>query len=57
MWQFLVAVRAGASNDYQNLTNADGEVTSHIVGFLARSLKLMENGIMPVYVSNGAFLL
>ena len=38
---------------YQNLTNEQGEVTSHISGFLTRTLRLMEAGIKPVYVFDG----
>merc|ERR1712151_748966 len=38
---------------YQNLTNEAGEVTSHIIGMLTRSIRLMENGIKPVYVFDG----
>lgn len=32
----------------RNLTNEAGDVTSHISGFLARVVKLLENGIKPV---------
>merc|ERR1719382_586964 len=33
--------------------NEDGQVTSHIIGMLTRSIRLMENGIKPVYVFDG----
>merc|ERR1719326_796822 len=52
MYQFLIAIREDG-NQYANLTNAAGEVTSHISGFLARTLKLMESGVKPVYVFDG----
>ena len=52
MYQFLIAIRED-SNSYANLTNAAGEVTSHISGFLNRTVKLMESGIKPVYVFDG----
>jgi hypothetical protein len=42
LYQFLVAVRQGA--EQSNLSNAEGEVTSHIQGFLARTVKLLELG-------------
>ena len=39
--QFLVAVRQGDAQ--VNLSNEAGEVTSHIQGFLNRTLKLLES--------------
>ena len=42
LYQFIVAVRQGDSQT--NLTNDAGEVTSHIQGFLSRTVK-MELGI------------
>merc|ERR1711920_58743 len=42
-----------SSGSYQNLTNDDGQVTSHIIGMLTRTIPLMENGIKPVYVFDG----
>merc|ERR1719310_2085133 len=46
-------IRDNRAGSYQNLTNEDGKVTSHIIGMLTRTLKLMENGIKPVYVFDG----
>merc|ERR1712232_609606 len=51
LYQFLVAVRQGASQS--NLANEAGEVTSHIQGFLSRTVRLLECGIRPVYVFDG----
>ena len=51
LYQFLVAVRAGEAQ--ANLSNASGEVTSHIQGFLARTVRLLELGIKPAYVFDG----
>lgn len=53
LYQFIVAVRS-ESDGYANLTNSRGEITSHITGFLHRTLKLLEAGIKPVYVFDGA---
>ena len=53
LYQFLIAVRTGQESQYQNLTNAAGEVTSHITGFLSRTLRLLEAGVKPVYVFDG----
>jgi flap endonuclease-1 len=43
LYQFIVAVRQGDSQT--NLTNDAGEVTSHIQGFVSRTVKLMELGV------------
>lgn len=51
LYQFLVAVRQGATQS--NLSNEAGDVTSHIQGFLSRTVKLLESGIKPVYVFDG----
>merc|ERR1711920_605266 len=34
-------------------TNDDGQITSHIIGMLTRTIRLMEAGIKPVYVFDG----
>lgn len=49
IYQLLVAVRVGA----ENLTNDDGEVTSHLNGLFYRTIRLLELGIKPVYVFDG----
>mmetsp|Transcript_76008 Transcript_76008/g.215351 ORF Transcript_76008/g.215351 Transcript_76008/m.215351 type:complete len:398 (+) Transcript_76008:92-1285(+) len=53
LYQFLIMIRDNRAGSYQNLTNEEGKVTSHLVGMLSRTLKLMENGIKPVYVFDG----
>ncbi|CAK0887613.1 unnamed protein product, partial [Prorocentrum cordatum] len=53
LYQFLIMIRESHSGAYSNLTNAEGQVTSHIVGFLSRTIRLMEAGIKPVYVFDG----
>eukprot|EP00933_Yihiella_yeosuensis_P036375 TRINITY_DN3013_c0_g1_i1.p1 TRINITY_DN3013_c0_g1~~TRINITY_DN3013_c0_g1_i1.p1 ORF type:complete len:396 (-),score=107.12 TRINITY_DN3013_c0_g1_i1:179-1366(-) len=53
LYQFLIMIRDNRAGSYQNLTNEDGHVTSHIIGMLTRTIKLMENGIKPVYVFDG----
>mmetsp|Transcript_93122 Transcript_93122/g.164095 ORF Transcript_93122/g.164095 Transcript_93122/m.164095 type:complete len:397 (-) Transcript_93122:61-1251(-) len=53
LYQFLIMIRENHSGSYQNLTNEDGQVTSHIIGMLTRTIRLMENGIKPVYVFDG----
>eukprot|EP00397_Hematodinium_sp_SG-2012_P036004 GEMP01038813.1.p1 GENE.GEMP01038813.1~~GEMP01038813.1.p1 ORF type:complete len:433 (+),score=117.01 GEMP01038813.1:75-1301(+) len=53
LYQFLIAIRTGDGEAYGGLTNEDGETTSHVVGFLNRTLKLLEAGLKPVYVFDG----
>lgn len=49
LYQFLIAVRSEGAQ----LTNADGETTSHLMGTFYRTIRLIENGIKPVYVFDG----
>ena len=53
LYQFLIMIRENRSGTYSNLTNEEGQVTSHIIGMLTRTIKLMESGIKPVYVFDG----
>lgn len=52
LYQFIIAIRD--SEQYGNLTNESGETTSHISGLMSRSIRLMENGLKPIYVFDGA---
>ncbi|XP_064095744.1 LOW QUALITY PROTEIN: flap endonuclease 1-like [Macrobrachium nipponense] len=49
LYQFLVAVR----QEGNMLMTADGETTSHLMGFFYRTIRMVENGIKPVYVFDG----
>lgn len=49
LYQFLIAVRA----DGAQLATVDGEPTSHLMGMFYRTIRLLENGIKPVYVFDG----
>ena len=51
IYSFLIAVR---SNDGQQLMNESGETTSHIMGMFYRTLRMVDNGIKPLYVFDGA---
>jgi len=53
LYQFLIMIRENNSGTYNNLTNQEGQITSHIIGMLTRTLRLMEAGIKPVYVFDG----
>ena len=50
IYSFLIAVRS----DGQQLMNESGETTSHLMGMFYRTLRIVENGIKPVYVFDGA---
>jgi len=49
IYQFLIAVRS----DGNQLTNEHGEITSHLMGLFYRTIRMLENGIKPVYVFDG----
>ncbi|XP_057656698.1 flap endonuclease 1 [Diorhabda carinulata] len=49
LYQFLIAVRAEGAQ----LTSSDGETTSHLLGTFHRTIRLIENGLKPVYVFDG----
>ncbi|KAJ5066392.1 flap endonuclease 1 [Anaeramoeba ignava] len=51
IYQFLIAVRTG--EDGNQLKNQMGEVTSHLQGMFYRTIRLIVNGIKPVYVFDG----
>ncbi|KAJ3032984.1 Elongation of fatty acids protein 2 [Rhizophlyctis rosea] len=50
IYQFLIAVR---QQDGMQLTNEAGETTSHLMGLFYRTVRMVENGIKPVYVFDG----
>jgi len=49
LYQFLIAVR----QDGAQLTNEAGEITSHLSGMFYRTVRMIENGLKPVYVFDG----
>ncbi|XP_044745801.1 flap endonuclease 1 [Coccinella septempunctata] len=49
LYQFLIAVRSEGAQ----LTSVDGETTSHLMGMFYRTIRLLENGVKPVYVFDG----
>uniref|UniRef100_A0A0G4FIY1 Flap endonuclease 1 n=1 Tax=Chromera velia CCMP2878 TaxID=1169474 RepID=A0A0G4FIY1_9ALVE len=51
LYQFMIAIRDG--ENFSNLTNEQGETTSHIAGFLNRVIRFLDAGIKPVYVFDG----
>jgi flap endonuclease-1 len=51
LYQFLATIRQA---DGRLFTDADGRVTSHLVGMLYRTASLLEHGVRPVWVFDGA---
>jgi len=51
LYQFLVAVRSSGPGG--SLTNASGEVTSHLIGMFYRTIRMRENGVKCCYVFDG----
>lgn len=49
IYQFLIAIRG----DKSTLTGDDGQTTSHLVGMFYRTIRMLSNGIKPLYVFDG----
>lgn len=49
IYQFLIAVRSEGNVLMSEL----GETTSHLMGMFYRTIRMIENGIKPVYVFDG----
>jgi flap endonuclease-1 len=50
LYSFLIAVRS----EGQQLMSDTGETTSHLMGLFYRTLRMVDNGIKPLYVFDGA---
>ncbi|KAI9888354.1 MAG: Elongation of fatty acids protein 2 [Vezdaea aestivalis] len=50
IYSFLIAVRS----DGNQLMNEAGETTSHLLGLFYRTIRILDNGLKPVYVFDGA---
>ena len=53
IYQFMIAVRTGGQMGAQQLTNADGELTSHIQGMFNRTIRFITEGLRPAFVFDG----
>ena len=49
LYQVVISVR----NTGSDLMNSKGEVTSHILGLFNKTIRLLENKIIPIYVFDG----
>jgi len=52
LYQFLIAVRPDDLGQF-TLTNDHGETTSHLQGMFYRTIKMLSNGLKPVFVFDG----
>ncbi len=50
IYSFLIAVRSNG----EMLTSESGETTSHLMGMFYRTLRIVDNGVKPLYVFDGA---
>ena len=50
LYQFLIAVR---QSDGQQMMTESGEITSHLLGFFYRTIRMVDCGIKPAYVFDG----
>ena len=48
---FQIQIRSGP--DAEVLTNEAGEVTSHLQGMFYRTIRMLDNGLKPVFVFDG----
>jgi flap endonuclease-1 len=49
IYQFLIAVRQNG----QMLASDSGDATGHLMGLFYRTIRMVDNGIKPVYVFDG----
>eukprot|EP00116_Pleurobrachia_bachei_P003326 sb/3463588/ len=49
----LVSIFVPSPNRSFQMTDANGEITSHIIGVFYRTIRMMDNGLKPVYVFDG----
>lgn len=53
IYQFIIAMKGFQDGQGMELTNEQGEVTSHLNGLFARTLRMIDEGIKPIYVFDG----
>ncbi|KAG8344776.1 XPG N terminal domain [Trypanosoma vivax] len=53
IYQFLIALRSFQDGQGVELTNDMGEVTSHLNGLFFRTLRMVDEGLRPIYVFDG----
>ncbi|EPY20604.1 flap endonuclease-1 [Strigomonas culicis] len=53
IYQFIIAMKGFQEGQGVELTNEAGEVTSHLNGLFTRTLRMVDEGIKPIYVFDG----
>lgn len=53
IYQFIIAMKGFQDGQGVELMNENGEVTSHLNGLFARTLRMIDEGIKPIYVFDG----
>ena len=53
IYQFIIAMKGFSEGQGVELTNENGEITSHINGLFARTLRMIDEGLKPIYVFDG----
>lgn len=56
IYQFLIATQTFSKMGVpglQELRDADGNLTGHLVGLFHRTIQFMENGVKPIWVFDG----
>eukprot|EP01063_Lacrimia_lanifica_P022156 TRINITY_DN29835_c0_g1_i1.p1 TRINITY_DN29835_c0_g1~~TRINITY_DN29835_c0_g1_i1.p1 ORF type:complete len:389 (+),score=175.96 TRINITY_DN29835_c0_g1_i1:63-1229(+) len=54
IYQFIIAMKMASEGGVMELTDADGQVTSHLQGMWSRTLRMIGEGMKPIYVFDGA---
>lgn len=53
IYQFIIAMKGFQDGQGIDLTNEAGEITSHLNGLWARTLRMIDEGLKPIYVFDG----
>lgn len=54
LYQFMIQIKIESESGYNNnLMTSEGEITSHLMGIMNRTVNLLDVGIKPVYVFDG----
>lgn len=53
IYQFVIAMKGFSEGQGMELTNEAGEVTSHLNGLFFRTLRMIDEGLKPIYVFDG----
>jgi flap endonuclease-1 len=53
IYQFIIAMKGYSEGQGVELTNEAGEITSHINGLFFRTLRMLDEGLRPIYVFDG----